>query len=73
MENAGFQRFAVTLIDLADCYDQEAERIINNQKNINLTAYNGITIDHFAIHRRLTSYVDLFKNSSEMLCYNCSK
>lgn len=28
IENAGFQRFAVTLRDLADYYDREAERII---------------------------------------------
>lgn len=33
VENAGFQRFAVTLRDLADGYVQEAERIINNQIN----------------------------------------
>ena len=32
IENAGFQRFAVTLRDLADSYDREAERIIAEQK-----------------------------------------
>ncbi|ELA7286597.1 hypothetical protein Q9885_001694 [Vibrio parahaemolyticus] len=32
VENAGFQRFAITLRDLADGYDQEAERIINSSK-----------------------------------------
>ena len=31
-ENAGFQRFAVTLRDLADSYDREAERIIAEHK-----------------------------------------
>lgn len=33
IENAGFQRFAVTLRDLADGYDREAERIINEHKD----------------------------------------
>jgi hypothetical protein len=33
IENAGFQRFAVTLRDLADGYDREAERIINDHKD----------------------------------------
>jgi len=28
IENAGFQRFAITLRELADSYDREAERII---------------------------------------------
>lgn len=32
IENAGFQRFAVTLRDLADSYDREAERIISDHK-----------------------------------------
>lgn len=32
IENAGFQRFAVTLRGLADDYDREAERIINDHK-----------------------------------------
>lgn len=30
IENAGFQRFAVTLRSLADSYDRDAQRIINN-------------------------------------------
>ena len=33
IENAGFQRFAVTLRGLADSYDREAERIINDHKD----------------------------------------
>lgn len=33
VENAGFQRFAVTLRGLADSYDREAERIINDHKD----------------------------------------
>ena len=33
VENAGFQRFAVTLRGLADSYDREAERIINDHKS----------------------------------------
>jgi len=33
IENAGFQRFAVTLRGLADGYDHEAERIINDHKD----------------------------------------
>ncbi|MGK4331780.1 hypothetical protein [Lonsdalea quercina] len=33
VENAGFQRFAVTLRVLADGYDHEAERIINDNKD----------------------------------------
>ncbi len=33
VENSGFQRFAVTLRGLADEYDCEAERIINDYKN----------------------------------------
>lgn len=33
VENAGFQRFAVTLRDLAESYEREAERIINEHKN----------------------------------------
>lgn len=33
VENAGFQRFAVTLRGLADGYDREAERIIDNHKS----------------------------------------
>ena len=32
-ENAGFQRFAVTLRSLAESYDREAERIINDHKD----------------------------------------
>ncbi|MFJ5385421.1 hypothetical protein [Pectobacterium sp. CHL-2024] len=32
VENAGFQRFAVTLRVLADGYDHEAERVISDQK-----------------------------------------
>ena len=32
IENAGFQRFAVTLRNLADRYDQEAEQIIDENK-----------------------------------------
>ncbi len=32
VENAGFQRFAVTLRGLADSYDREAERILNDHK-----------------------------------------
>lgn len=32
VENAGFQRFAVTLKALADGYDWEAERVINNHQ-----------------------------------------
>ena len=32
IENAGFQRFAVTLRGLADGYDREAERIIAEHK-----------------------------------------
>jgi hypothetical protein len=33
VENAGFQRFAVTLRGLADGYDREAERIISDHKD----------------------------------------
>jgi hypothetical protein len=33
VENAGFQRFAVTLRYLADGYDREAERVINDHKD----------------------------------------
>jgi len=33
IENAGFQRFAVTLRGLADGYDREAERIIDDHKD----------------------------------------
>ena len=33
VENAGYQRFAVTLRVLADGYEQEAERVISDQKN----------------------------------------
>jgi hypothetical protein len=33
VENAGFQRFAVTLRSLADSYDHEAERIITDYKD----------------------------------------
>lgn len=33
VENAGYQRFAVTLRVLADGYDREAERVISDQKN----------------------------------------
>lgn len=33
IENAGFQRFAITLRGLADGYDHEAERIINRYKD----------------------------------------
>jgi hypothetical protein len=33
IENAGFQRFAVTLRSLADDYEREAERIINDHKD----------------------------------------
>jgi len=33
VENAGFHRFAATLRDLAESYDREAERIINEHKN----------------------------------------
>ncbi len=33
VENAGFQRFAVTLRGLADGYDREAERIINDHED----------------------------------------
>lgn len=33
IENAGFQRFAVTLRDIADGYDREAEQIINDHKD----------------------------------------
>lgn len=33
VENSGFQRFAVTLRDLADGYDREAEKIINDHKD----------------------------------------
>ncbi len=35
VENAGFYRFASTLKDLAEGYDQEAERIINDSKDRN--------------------------------------
>jgi hypothetical protein len=35
LENAGFQRFAVTLKDLADNYDREAKRIIGENKEQN--------------------------------------
>lgn len=33
VENAGFQRFAVTLRGLADGYDREAERIMSDNKD----------------------------------------
>jgi len=33
VENAGFQRFAVTLRGLADSYEREAEQVINEHKN----------------------------------------
>ena len=33
VENAGFQRFAVTLRSLAEGYDREAERIIGDHKD----------------------------------------
>ena len=33
IENAGFQRFAIILRDLADGYDREAERIIGDHKD----------------------------------------
>ncbi|MDQ5987899.1 MAG: hypothetical protein CSYNP_03647 [Syntrophus sp. SKADARSKE-3] len=33
VENAGFQRFAVTLRDLAESYEREAKRIIDEHKN----------------------------------------
>lgn len=33
VENAGFQRFAVTLRGLAESYEREAERVINEHKN----------------------------------------
>ncbi|MEM6500716.1 MAG: hypothetical protein AAF685_02635 [Cyanobacteria bacterium P01_C01_bin.89] len=33
VENAGFQRFAVTLGQLVSTYDQEAEQVVNNYKN----------------------------------------
>jgi len=33
VENAGFQRFAVTLRELADSYEREAERIIDEHKD----------------------------------------
>ncbi|HHI1837692.1 TPA: hypothetical protein ACP4YJ_000363 [Enterobacter cloacae] len=33
VEDAGYQRFAVTLRVLADGYDREAERVISDQKN----------------------------------------
>ena len=33
IENAGFQRFAVTLRGLADSYDREAERVIRDHKD----------------------------------------
>jgi len=33
VENAGFQRFAITLRDLADGYDREAERIMGDHKH----------------------------------------
>jgi hypothetical protein len=33
IENAGFQRFAVTLRGLADGYDQDAEQVINDNKD----------------------------------------
>jgi hypothetical protein len=35
VENAGFQRFAVTLRDLGDGYDREAERIIKDHRDRN--------------------------------------
>jgi hypothetical protein len=34
VENAGFQRFAVTLRDLSVSYESEAERVINEHKNL---------------------------------------
>ncbi|WP_211313937.1 hypothetical protein [Brenneria roseae] len=34
VENAGFQRFAVTLRDLADSYVREAERVIDDHKTM---------------------------------------
>ena len=33
VENAGFQRFAATLRDLAEGYDREAQQIINEHTN----------------------------------------
>ena len=33
VENAGFQRFAATLRDLAESYEREAERVIDEHKN----------------------------------------
>ena len=33
VENAGFHRFAITLKGLADSYDREAERIVNDHKD----------------------------------------
>jgi hypothetical protein len=35
VENAGFQRFAVTLRGLADGYDKEAERVIAEHRQEN--------------------------------------
>lgn len=35
VENAGFQRFAVTLRDLANGYNREAERIVNDRRDRN--------------------------------------
>lgn len=35
VENAGFQRFAITLRDLADDYDRQAERIVSEHKSEN--------------------------------------
>jgi hypothetical protein len=32
VENAGFQRFAITLRGLADSYDNDAERIVGEHK-----------------------------------------
>lgn len=36
VENAGYQRFAVTLRDLSETYDREAERIVTNHRNKNI-------------------------------------
>ena len=35
IENAGFQRFAIALRDLAEIYDQEARQIIDEHKQEN--------------------------------------
>jgi hypothetical protein len=36
VENAGYQRFAITLREMADSYDREAERVIDEHKRENL-------------------------------------